>query len=44
MKLGAALSYRSYIDYDQDNRAYFRWHRLMGILTDVKAIDYRKEE
>lgn len=44
VKLGAALSYRSYIDYDQDNRAYFRWHRLTGIETDVQAINYRKEE
>ena len=39
-----ALKIRAYIDYDQDNRAFFRWQRLTGIETNIQAKDYRYEE
>jgi len=36
-----ALKIRAYIDYDQDYRAYFRWHRLTGVETNIQPKDYR---
>ena len=39
-----ALRIRAYIEYKQDYRAYFRWHRLTGIETNIQPKDYRFEE
>lgn len=43
-KLHVALNIRAYIDYDHDNHAFFRWHRLTGIETNIQPKDYRFEE
>lgn len=39
----AGLVIRAYLDYDDQSKAFIRWHRLTGLKTGIKPIDYRNE-
>lgn len=43
VKPRTAIKVRSYIDHDQNNTAYYCWHRLYDLASGIEAIDYRSE-